>query len=203
VAGEVGSNVGSGDAAAGDAGASLTARLWQVAVHDGYRVRTRGIEFSIKVRYPRGATGPLPLVVLPHGGLSNVRGHEELPGWGEAFAAAGYVAIPIAHAGADSITAMCAALRVPSTECELTDSMSEVAMGCSLPPPLDDRPLDARAVLDDLTRVSRHREDTAHHGKQGARRDAGNAFVCSPVCVPPGIPAEILGEGLQPLSRPA
>lgn len=143
------------------------------------------------MRYPRGATGPLPLVVLSHGGLSNVRGHEELAGWGEAFAAAGYVAIHVAHAGANSITAMCAALRVPTTECELPDYMSEVAMGGSLPPPLYERPLDARAVLDDLTAIEAavgvcidregmgpggHSGGTQHaRGQRGHRRDAVRA----------------------------
>lgn len=150
-------DVGATDARAidRDGGAYLPPRIFPVAVHDGYRVRDRGrgIEFPIRVRFPRGATGPLPLVVLSHGGLSNPRGHEGLDGWGEAFARAGYVAINMAHVGADAPTAMCTSLGVPVTECELDDFQREVSAGGTLPPPLYYRPLDARAVLDDLAGI--------------------------------------------------
>ena len=138
-----------------DGGAYLPPRLYPVAVHDGYRVRDRGrgIEFPIKVRYPRGATGPLPLVVLSHGGGASPRGHEALEGWGEAFARAGYVAINMAHVGADVPASVCTTLGAPVTECELDDFQREVAMGGTLPPTIYYRPFDARAVLDDLAGI--------------------------------------------------
>ncbi len=168
-----------------DSGAYLPARLWPIAVHDGYRVRDRGrgIEFPIKVRHPRGATGPLPLVVISHGGGSNPRGHEGLEGWGEAFARAGYVAINMAHVGADAPTTVCTSLGAPVTECELEDFQREVAAGGTIPPALYYRPFDARAVLDDLAgieaavgvRIDRERMGLGGHsgGTQAPMRAAG------------------------------
>ena len=190
---DAGSDAAPTDASEGrDGGAYLPTRVWPIAVHDGYVVRDRGrgIEFPIKVRHPRGATGPLPLVVLSHGGLASPRGHESLEGWGEAFARSGYVAINIAHVGADAITAMCTALRVPTSECELEDYMREVSAGGSLPPPIFFRPFDARAVLDDLpgieaavnVRIDRERMGLGGHsgGTQSPMRAAGAVIDVSP-----------------------
>lgn len=168
-----------------DGGAYLPPRLWPVAVHDGYRVRDRGrgIEFPIKVRSPRGAMGPLPLVVLSHGGGSNPRGHEALEGWGEAFARAGYVAINIAHVGADAPASVCTSLGAPVTECELEDFQREVSEGGTLIPAIYYRPFDARAVLDDLAgieaaaglQIDRERMGLGGHsaGTQAPMRAAG------------------------------
>ncbi len=62
---------------------------------------------NLRVRAPEGAQGPLPAVVVIHGGGFNTGGHNGLKDWGRALAAAGYVAINFGNAE-DEETSHCA-----------------------------------------------------------------------------------------------
>ena len=108
----------------------------------------------LRVRWPDDASGPLPAVVLIHGGGFNDAGHTRLPDWGASLAAAGYVAIHMSNT-TDEQNCHCAALQIPAAECMPTSSMREVIDGGTLPAAFYTRPRDASAVLDRLDDIAR------------------------------------------------
>lgn len=70
----------------------------------------------IAVSRPVGAVGPLPVVVLSHGGADGKTDpRKSMDKWAEALARSGYLAVAVAHAGRDDAAyeAVCAALAVP------------------------------------------------------------------------------------------
>lgn len=129
---------------------------YEVGVFEGYVVHdaTRDRDIPIKLRYPKDAPGPLPLIVFSHGGGANNKGQNAYGEWGETLAAAGYAVINLAHVE-DEHDAHCAPLGIPSTECEPGDFRTEVAAGGTLPALWYNRPRDASAVLDDLAGIEK------------------------------------------------
>lgn len=63
----------------------------------------------IRVRYPRGTTGPLPLILWSHGGGFNDNGRQLNETWGRTLAKAGYVVVHMSHStlSAAQVTAAC------------------------------------------------------------------------------------------------
>lgn len=107
----------------------------------------------LRVRVPEGATGPLPVVVVIHGGGFVDNGHTHLADWGTSLATAGYVAINFANV-MDELNAHCAPLQIPSNECVGSQLGMEVAEGGTLPAYLYTRPRDASAILDRLAAIA-------------------------------------------------
>lgn len=107
----------------------------------------------LRVRVPEGRTGPLPVVVVIHGGGFVDNGHANLADWGIALATAGYVVINFANA-TDEQNAHCAPLQIPSNECVISQLEMEVADGGTLPAALYTRPRDASAILDRLPAIA-------------------------------------------------
>ncbi len=66
--------------------------------------RSRNREVPYLVYAPVGLTGPVPLILVSHGGAGNTRGHLAAPHLGTTFAAGGFVAVHLAHAPS-SVTA--------------------------------------------------------------------------------------------------
>lgn len=107
----------------------------------------------LRVRVPVGATGPLPAVVVIHGGGFVDNGHANLADWGTALATAGYVVINFANV-MDELNAHCAPLAIPANECVGSQLAMEVAQGGTLPAYLYTRPRDASAILDRLAAIA-------------------------------------------------
>lgn len=107
---------------------------------------------TLRVRTPMGATGPLPAVVVIHGGGFNDNGHNLMADWGAALATAGYVAINFGNA-TDEEVAHCYALQIPQNECNMTALTTEVSAGGTLPAAVWTRPNDASAILDRLDAI--------------------------------------------------
>ncbi|MCC7534803.1 MAG: hypothetical protein IT379_01245 [Deltaproteobacteria bacterium] len=118
-------------------------------VHDPARDR----DIPIVVRYPRDATGPLPVVVFSPGGayVPRATGYSE---WGTLLARAGYFTVNLSHPEAAG-GAHCAPLAIPASECDAAHFViGEPAEGGTLNGPWYHRPMDARAVLDDLAAIA-------------------------------------------------
>ncbi|MBL8921724.1 MAG: hypothetical protein JNJ54_22885 [Myxococcaceae bacterium] len=107
---------------------------------------------TLRIRAPRGATGPLPAVIIIHGGGFNPNGFNALEDWGEQLAAAGFVAINFGNAD-DEGNAHCAPLMIPTSECTAALLTKEVAEGGTIPAWLYTRPQDAKAIVDQLASV--------------------------------------------------
>lgn len=143
----------------------------------------------LRVRVPQGATGPLPAVVVMHGGGFADAGHEKLEDWGIALASAGYVAINFANAE-DEATSHCVPLGIPLAECNGTAFTTEVADGGTLPAAVWSRPNDAKAILDRLdgieqaagVTIDRARLGVLGHsaGAHGVMALAGASIAVSP-----------------------
>lgn len=54
-------------------------------------------DVPIRIRFPRGTTGPLPLILWSHGGGPNETGREINYTWGRTLARAGYIVIHMSH----------------------------------------------------------------------------------------------------------
>ena len=152
------------------AGAYQSPQHYAVKVFTGYVVHdaARERDFPIKLRYPDGAAGPLPLVLFSHGGGSNERGQNSNAEWGELLASAGYAVIHIAHVDAP-FDAHCAPLGIPADECQPGDFLKEVSEGGSVGVLWYNRPRDASAVIDDLDGIE------SASGVQFDRERIGNA----------------------------
>lgn len=81
--------------------------------------RDRRIAYTVYA--PVGVTGPVPVILVSHGGEGNPRGHLSAPHLGSTFASGGFIAIHLAH-----------------------DRPADGAMA------IDDRPADVTFVLDEL-----------------------------------------------------
>lgn len=107
----------------------------------------------LRVRFPQGATGPLPVVIVMHGGGFVDNGHTHLGDWGAVLATSGYVAINLGNATDEAIS-HCVALQIPAAECMGPALMVEPADGGTLPAAVYSRPNDAMAVLDRLDAIA-------------------------------------------------
>lgn len=107
---------------------------------------------TLRIRSPRGATGPLPAVVVIHGGGFNPNGFNALADWGEQLAAAGFVAINFGNAD-DEGNAHCVPLMIPAGECTAAFLTRDVSQGGTMPAWLYTRPQDAKAIVDQLASV--------------------------------------------------
>lgn len=107
---------------------------------------------TLRIRTPRGATGPLPAVVVIHGGGFNNTGHQALGDWGDQLAAAGFVAINFGNAD-DEGNAHCTPLMIPAAECTAALLTKDVSEGGTIPVWLYTRPQDAKAIADQLASV--------------------------------------------------
>jgi dienelactone hydrolase len=107
---------------------------------------------NLRVRAPKGAQGPLPAVVVIHGGAFNTGGHNSLKDWGRALAAAGYVAINFGNAE-DEETSHCPPLGIPPNECTAEYLTKEVSEGGTIFAAMYSRPQDAAAILDQLDMI--------------------------------------------------
>ncbi len=112
-------------------------------------VTGRRRSFEIKVRYPGGKGGPLPVMIWAHGGGEgrNFEGASAgaLKTWAEFSARAGYLSVaPAFHARDEADqAALCEYLGLVGSECENFNSVTW------------DRPYDIKAVLDTLTVLNR------------------------------------------------
>lgn len=107
---------------------------------------------GLRIRSPQGATGPLPAVVVIHGGGFNENGFNGLSEWGEHLARAGYVAINFGNTP-DEARAHCASLQIPAAECTTDLVTVEVAAGGTIPSWAWTRPNDASAIYDRLNEI--------------------------------------------------
>ncbi|MCB9545889.1 MAG: hypothetical protein H6706_08490 [Myxococcales bacterium] len=139
----------------------------------------------IAVYRPQGAPTPMPVVLLSHGGSGgSVRPLNSLEDWAARLAAAGYLAVGIAHEGRDeaSYAAVCAALNVPVV----------AGFQCGIKVHWD-RPPDVGRVIDwleaqaaggpldgqvDLTRIA-HLGHSAGGGAATMVAGATRSFVCA------------------------
>ena len=108
---------------------------------------------ALRVRWPEGATGPLPVVVVVHGGGWNDNGQTLLEDWGIALATAGYVAINYSVT-TDEAVSHCVALAIPADECNGDAFMADVSEGGTLLANFYDAPHDASAILDRLDAIA-------------------------------------------------
>jgi dienelactone hydrolase len=107
---------------------------------------------TLRIRTPRGATGPLPMVIVIHGGGFNPNGHNGLEDWGAQLAAAGFVAVNFGNAE-DEGNAHCTSLMIPVSECTAALLTKEVSAGGTIPVWLYTRPQDAKAIVDQLSSI--------------------------------------------------
>lgn len=144
---------------------------------DGYVVRdaSRDRDIPVLVRYPQGATGPLPVVLFSPGGsfVNTPNGYGE---WGAVLARAGYFVVNLSHPDAPP-RSHCAPLGIPASECEAADMMLDPAEGGTLAGPWYHRPLDARAVLDDLAAIAAAAGVTIDEDRIGMVGHSGGAFT--------------------------
>lgn len=117
--------------------------------YDSGDVLTPSRTVKVRVRTPRGATGPRPAVVVIHGGGFNPNGHAGLSDWGEQLAAAGYVALNFGNAEDEGVS-HCTPLQIPQAECNAAAFEKEVAEGGTIPASMYSRPQDAAAIFDQL-----------------------------------------------------
>lgn len=108
---------------------------------------------KLRVRFPKGAEGPLPVVVVMHGGGFNDQGQTMLADWGLALATSGYLAIHFSNT-TDEPFCHCPALAIPADECTGAAFMKEVSEGGTLAAPFYTRPQDAVAILDRLDAIA-------------------------------------------------
>lgn len=101
----------------------------------------------IKIRFPLGATGRLPLIIFSHGGGADDNGREQSSTWGRTLARAGYIVVHISHITGQlgDRQAMCVEFDVTSQkECDNFPILSVW------------RPRDANAVLAALDELERN-----------------------------------------------
>jgi dienelactone hydrolase len=113
-------------------------------VFDNYTVQdtVNNRAVPILIRYPIGATGPLPMVLWSHGGGADINGKNGNVDWGLTLARAGYIVIHMSHGPRTQPEriAQCTEFGVPDlATCNALFGQLEV-----------DRPRDANAVLADL-----------------------------------------------------
>ncbi len=117
-----------------------------MATLDGYTVRDAAHNRSIPIfiRYPKEATGILPMILWSHGGGAKTEGQYNNVEWGTALAQAGYIVIHMSHSPPTLAerTALYNEYGVPANQTSTVFSALEV-----------DRPRDAKAVLDDLNNI--------------------------------------------------
>jgi uncharacterized protein (TIGR03437 family) len=140
-----------------------------MATLDGYTVRDAAHNRSIPIliRYPREATGALPMVLWSHGGGAKTDGHFNNADWGTALARAGYVVIHMSHVPrtAAERTALYNEFGVPASQQQTAFGVLEV-----------DRPRDAKAVLDDLDAIENRFPEIKGRLNRNAIGVAGHSF---------------------------
>jgi hypothetical protein len=102
------------------------------------------------LRIPRGATGPLPVVIWSHGGADGKTNLDRIDDimveWSRATAKAGYLTVTLAHHSRDQASreALCAAapLGIDARTCKVFKYLNW------------DRPHDIKAVIDELERLN-------------------------------------------------
>ncbi|MEW6085122.1 MAG: hypothetical protein AB1607_11055 [Chloroflexota bacterium] len=159
------------------AGMYVTPVTYEVNVFDDYQVYDveRDRTFPILIRYPAGASGPLPLIIWSHGGGYNDNGHHANEEWGTVLARAGYAVIHIAHVE-DELDSHCAPLQIPADECEPED-MKEVSEGGTMLSIWYNKPLDGIAVLDDLDNIENASGLTFDRDRIGAAGWSGGTVM--------------------------
>ncbi|MBM4357548.1 MAG: hypothetical protein FJ096_05495 [Deltaproteobacteria bacterium] len=133
-------------------------------------------KLNLRVRFPKDAPGPLPAVVVIHGGGFNNGGHNSLEDWGRALAKAGYVAIHFANIE-DEPTSPCAALGIPASECTAEYLTKEVSEGGTIFASMYSRPQDAAAILDQLDAIEAKVGVTIDRDRIGALGHSGGAHA--------------------------
>lgn len=153
---------------------------------------------NLRVRAPKGAQGPLPAVVVIHGGGFNTAGHNSLEDWGRALAAAGYVAINFGNAE-DEPTSHCAPLQIPAGECTEALLVKEVSAGGTIWASMYSRPRDAAAILDQLDLVEQRLGVTIDRARLAALGHSGGSHATLSLAglvvdVSPSVRAQAWGE---------
>jgi hypothetical protein len=120
----------------------------EVEVLEGLTLRDPELERDndLLLRYPAGATEPLPVVIYSHGGELNDGGHRSARAWGEAIAAAGYLFIHVEHAEATAAQARTLCLMAGALEEECAPELFNVAQVA--------KPRDVIMLLDDLENIA-------------------------------------------------
>ena len=68
-------------------------------LRDEWKDTTRDRELPVKIYYPQGGAGPLPVIIVSHGLGGSRDGYEYL---GRHWASYGYVSVHVQHKGSDT-----------------------------------------------------------------------------------------------------
>lgn len=131
---------------------------------------------NLRVRVPKNAQGPLPAVVVIHGGGFSTNGHNGLEDWGRALATSGYVAINFGNAE-DEPTSHCPPLQIPAAECTADYLLKDVSEGGTIFAPMYSRPQDAAAIVDQLDEVELAAGVTIDRDRLAALGHSGGAHA--------------------------
>lgn len=130
---------------------------YTMATLDGYTARdeAHNRDIPIFIRYPKEASGALPVIIWSHGGAKNDDGKYNNVEWGTALSEAGYIVIHMSHMK-----------RTPQEKAALyqefgVNEQQVIQNGYALSESTVDRPRDAIAVLDDLDSIEAYFKQTA------------------------------------------
>jgi predicted dienelactone hydrolase len=131
-------------------GQYVSPQPYSAGIFDGYVVtgELSGRELPVKVRYPEGAEGPLPVAIFSHGAGALNNGHETYQEWGTRLAEAGYAVVHIAHVEGGTAS-HCAPLQILPEECRPLLLFTGDTLGAVW----FNRPRDVTAVIDELDAI--------------------------------------------------